>query len=388
MECQFCELDWQEGQICKMITDPISKDMIYVVRDHRPLNVYECYMIHKYFTEKGYDIDFHNTEHAYCILHRQEKKKLEKEIIINNMEEEIPKLAASAMFGPAGAENLRTGTNPSPKTLGLGWLLYGFTRMLLPEIVVEVGTGGSTMCILQGLKENGSGHLHTIDCFPTGSPDSDHGFPEQWIFGKDGKPVNHNYGIFLRQIRHFGYEDFVTFYYEKGEEKGKTWNKPIDILVVDAGHSLEETRDEWDYFSKWLKPGGYAFFHDPLACLEEIGILLQEKCGPDSEFSMMIEPNYLSMAIIQKKYTVDPEAFWFISRLTQTNNPQAASTPMQLTDARGVPGLISPWDRDYIQDFKEHFWPAREAAWAKAEKLIDSGKPQNRENMVKYLKRK
>ena len=45
---------------------------------------------------------------------------------------------------------------------------------------------------------------------------------------------------------------------------GKTWTKPIDLLVVDGDHSFEGCRK--DIISWWphVKRGGLAFFHDYL----------------------------------------------------------------------------------------------------------------------------
>lgn len=55
--------------------------------------------------------------------------------------------------------------NADPK---LGRLLYGLTRAVKPQIVVETGVahGVSTAFILQALRENGAGRLHSIDLPP------------------------------------------------------------------------------------------------------------------------------------------------------------------------------------------------------------------------------
>ena len=64
----------------------------------------------------------------------------------NEMEDRITAMTASAMFGEKGAEEKRIGgggtpygkqENMLPRTMGAGWLLYAFTRVSEPDIVLE-----------------------------------------------------------------------------------------------------------------------------------------------------------------------------------------------------------------------------------------------------------
>jgi hypothetical protein len=265
------------------------------------------------------------------------------------MDELITKYVGSALFGPFGAEVYRTGEGPKKRNIGLGWLLYAFVRTAQPEIVLEVGSGGSSIPVLFALRDNlnvppfdKKGRLHTIDSFPWG---------DEVEF--EGKIYRQPHLAFLKVLDKLELNDFCTFYHAKSQDIGKTWDKPIDILVVDGDHTYDAVKADWDNFSKWIKPGGYAFFHDTVACKDAIGCVLEKECT-GSEFSFAIEPNGLSLSIIQRKFTVSPEAYFsceWRKRLEGWESDPKAS----ITDARGS-GLILPWSGSYFQTQAE--WDA------------------------------
>lgn len=72
---------------------------------------------------------------------------------------------------------------PQPRCMGL----YVLTRHYEPETVLETGVfhGASTLYILAALRENGHGHLHSIDVHPDDvdwwEPDVPDGFDPGWI---------------------------------------------------------------------------------------------------------------------------------------------------------------------------------------------------------------
>jgi hypothetical protein len=258
---------------------------------------------------------------------------------MNELDKKIPLMMGSAMFGPKGRDSLRNGEGWwERRTLGLGWLLYGFVRTATPTTIVEVGTGGSSVCLLQGIVDNGKGHLHTIDCWPHNPPASGNNVRHH----PDGTPFSREHEYFLNLMDKHGWNDHYTLYYTPAEEFVKTWNQPIDILVVDGGHLKEETEKELG-FLKYLVPGGYALFHDPIACIGEVGLVLEDFIKDNPDFTMMIEPDCLSLAILQRKYTLNSEEFWKCARLAQPDNPNRSDEDKQLTAARDS-GVVGEWN--------------------------------------------
>lgn len=303
---------------------------------------------------------------------------------MNRIDKDVPlKMMTSAMFGPKGADIKRNGPGWwERRTLGLGWIIYGFCRAVEPEVVVEVGAGGSSFCVLEALKHNDKGHLHTIDCWP----DSKNSCKDTNVTTRqfeDGSYYKLEHSAFLDGVEKYGFESFCTLYFDKGENMAVSWDKPIDILVVDGGHHLEETKIEIEGFMPHLVPGGYAFFHDPLACIHEVGRQLEDFVNKHEDYSMLIEPDYLSLAIIQRKFTFDFKPMWFAGRLAETDNPQFQTTPMNQTDARAC-GCLGKWDGRWITGVKEGY-SSHDRMRNAAKRLIDSGLIQSIENCKKFI---
>jgi len=294
------------------------------------------------------------------------------------MEKHITSISGSGMFGPPGAEILRT-PGPKKRTLGVGWLLYGFARACIPECVLEVGAGGSSLCILNALRHNNSGHLYMVDPYETGLSDDVHR-PNDFISDEKGKPINHHHATLLRMLRDNSFEDISTFYHMKSSEL--KWNLPIDMLVVDGDHTIEGIKNDWVNFSKFIRPGGYALFHDPIGCLHAAGHMLQENIG--DEFSMLIEPNNLGMAVIQRKFTVSSRMFWFAALLNKSYNEQSFTTPITIQNPRGIPGFLEEWKGRWIEEIKE-FSKTRSETEIATEELIKSGRPQDLTEAKKFM---
>lgn len=228
-------------------------------------------------------------------------------------ETEARSFIGSAMFGRKGTDDLRH--KEGKRDLGLGWLLYAFARVVRPQVVLECGSGGSSFCILAALRDNGGGHLHTIDPFEWG-PCRDSGIREA-------------HARFLEDLESFNFTDCVTFHHCKSKDFFFSWHLPIDLLVVDGDHSKEMVHKEWKYFGKHLRLGGYAFFHDPIALPEQIGSLV-DIIEKDNAFSCLVEPDYLGMIIAQRKFKLDDTEHKKIQKLRDGS----------LTDARGKPDLL------------------------------------------------
>jgi predicted O-methyltransferase YrrM len=42
----------------------------------------------------------------------------------------------------------------------------------------------------------------------------------------------------------------------------RTWNTPIDLLLIDGDHSEKGVRQDWEDWSRFVIPGGIVIFHD------------------------------------------------------------------------------------------------------------------------------
>lgn len=118
----------------------------------------------------------------------------------------------------------------------VGEFLYGFLRVLKPENVLETGThvGVGASYLGQALKDNGKGHLDTIEFLPE------------------------NYKQARERIERVGLSDYVTCHF------GDVANfEPIvkyDFILLDTE---PQTRfAEFIKFYPYLKEGGYIFIHD------------------------------------------------------------------------------------------------------------------------------
>ena len=278
------------------------------------------------------------------------------------------------MFGPEGANNLRCGPNwVETRELGLGWLIYAFARVSKPEVVVEVGAGGSSFCILQALKDNGRGHLYTVDCWPDCLPCTKSTSATE-RFHEDGTPFAWEHSYFLDQIEKLEYEDVCTLTYGRGEDFCTNWNHPIDMIMIDGGHEEMETKIEWEGLAKHLKPGGYALLHDPMSAFYNVGELLENYCKKHKDFSLIIEPNLHGLGIIQRKWSVNTPYMWFATALTHVRNKQNSDTPINFTDPRKIKA-IKKFNGSYFPP-KESLHKTQKEMRKLANELIDSGEEQ------------
>jgi predicted O-methyltransferase YrrM len=46
------------------------------------------------------------------------------------------------------------------------------------------------------------------------------------------------------------------------QEAARTWNAPIDLLLIDGDHSESAVERDWNDWSRFVKPGGVVIFHD------------------------------------------------------------------------------------------------------------------------------
>ena len=112
-----------------------------------------------------------------------------------------------------------------------GRLLKSFVQMIQPKNVLELGTftGYATLCMAEGLPENG--HIDTIEI-----DDELEGFIKKWI---DKSP----------------YKDKITLHIGDAVKVVPTLNKKFDLIFLDA-----EKREYPDYYKQlfdYVELGGY-----------------------------------------------------------------------------------------------------------------------------------
>lgn len=66
-----------------------------------------------------------------------------------------------------------------------------------------------------------------------------------------------------------------------------TWDKPIDILHIDGRHRYEDVREDFELWSKFVKPGGVILLHDTCVTREPYGVhrFFQEIDLPKTTFT-------------------------------------------------------------------------------------------------------
>ena len=115
-------------------------------------------------------------------------------------------------------------------------LLYWLVKIQKPLTIVELGTGlgGSFLAMLQGIVENGSGHIYTIDVV-------------------DRTP-------YLQPAE----QDKKYYSHIVGDVLSVPLIENIDLLLVDDYHKLEHVTKEWERWRGYVKVGGIIIFHDSL----------------------------------------------------------------------------------------------------------------------------
>lgn len=67
----------------------------------------------------------------------------------------------------------------------------------------------------------------------------------------------------------------------------KTWDKPVDILHIDGRHRYEDVKEDFEIWSKFVRPGGVILLHDTAVMREPYGVhwFFQEIGMPKTNFT-------------------------------------------------------------------------------------------------------
>jgi MMP 1-O-methyltransferase len=132
----------------------------------------------------------------------------------------------------------------------------------LPDnpVVVEVGSfvGKSAVFLAGARKLKGSGIVHCIDPFDaSGDP-----YSTPFYLRVAGRRKVTLLEWFEENMKKSGVSAFVKAYQATGQEIGKTWTTPIDLLYLDGDQSPEGARETYELFAPHVKPGGLVVLHN------------------------------------------------------------------------------------------------------------------------------
>jgi len=149
--------------------------------------------------------------------------------------------------------------------LGLGWLYYGFARVVRPQTVVVIGSyrGFTPLVFGKALADNGDGGRV---CFIDPSMVDDHWQDEDRVRGyfADFGLENVDHHLMTTQ-------DFVVS--DPNERLGE-----VGILFVDGWHTAEQARFDYEAFRDRIPADGMTLFHDSVRSKRS------RMYGPDNEY--------------------------------------------------------------------------------------------------------
>lgn len=144
---------------------------------------------------------------------------------------------------------------------------HGFALMTVAEegpgqgAVVEIGSymGLSTCWLATGCKRAGRGKVYAVDHF-RGSPEHQVGeVCEDARIAAVGTTLH----AFKEHLAAQQLEDWVEPVVASSAEAAAQWDgKPIRLLFIDADHSYEVSKLDFDCWSPFVEPGGLIAFHD------------------------------------------------------------------------------------------------------------------------------
>jgi len=118
-------------------------------------------------------------------------------------------------------------------------LLYDYSRKTTGKgEIVEIGTfsGKTTIALAYGQKEKKGKSVYAIDL--------------------------HKHSQVDQNLRNFDVADYVQQIRNTSSLEGRRWQKPIELLWIDGGHSYVCVSQDIKYFTPHVVEGGHVIFHD------------------------------------------------------------------------------------------------------------------------------
>ena len=152
-----------------------------------------------------------------------------------------------------------------------------------PRTVVEIGTarGGTLFCWTRVIPDDA--HLISID-LPAGNFGDGYGVWRSPIYRSFARGRQH-----IDLLRGDSHSGSIL------EKTGELLNgKQVDFLFIDAGHTYEDVKQDFEFYSQFVAPGGLIAFHDIAVHPPSTG------CEVD-RFWSEIKPQYESGELIDDK---------------------------------------------------------------------------------------
>ncbi len=142
-----------------------------------------------------------------------------------------------------------------------GLLLYFLVRERIPvPLVVELGSwkGRSTVWLASAIRERGEGRVFAVDTWPGASYDSIY---QPLLRGYKGSQL---FDEFQQNVRTAGLQQFVEPIRRTTIDAARSWPKErqIGLILMDADHSYEAVKQDFDDWIPFLAEGGYVVFDD------------------------------------------------------------------------------------------------------------------------------
>lgn len=196
------------------------------------------------------------------------------------------------------------GEDKQTYNLGFGYIYYSLARVFKPINVVVFGSakGFSPVCFGLGIKDNrNGGTLSFVDAGYSIYKDPKEKSMGGFGFWKSKKNIDN-------LIRKFGLKDVFIPFIMKTSQFFKQYNqKPIDILYIDADHSYEGFKYDFEHFSRYVKDDGIIVFHDVLVDNGTFGYNFGVKkyynkiLSKNRKFSSIVIPIWPGLCICFKK---------------------------------------------------------------------------------------
>ena len=150
-----------------------------------------------------------------------------------------------------------------------GWLDYREALQLFDlaesisspsPVVVELGSwkGKSSVVISHALAGKPGAKLYCIDPF---NADGDADSVDHYQFRQANQPYTLR-EIFDSNVRKYGNASVVEALLGYSTDKAEEWDKPVDMLFIDANHEYEAALRDFQDWVPFIKPGGILAMHD------------------------------------------------------------------------------------------------------------------------------